>query len=302
LCGVIFIPQVLTIFKSGTQPGFFEKMKMGFLYGLIGAAGILVGVAPQLVAWKMQFGSFFAFPHQGVFNYFNPNFHEVWFGVHGLFIWHPFLIICVVGLLLMVLKKETRNTAVFFLIAFLLQSYMNAIPSDPGASCAFGMRRLTEYLAILAFGFGPFLTVKKPYVRRFTNTALWLLCLLFGCINLCYFTVIGWPYGNPQLLCSNEPDFFYWILSVIWNSDHILQKTFIPAIFTIDPVIQKIFMQTCGSIKIQILLLLLLFFSIANSVFFKECDLSFLFKIYCEKNLKVFGRKKLIGVRNRHGG
>lgn len=252
-CGVIFIPQLIAILKSGTQLNFFKKIKIGVTSCLIGGSGILLGTLPQLVAWKMQFDSFFAFPHIDVF-YFKPNFYEVWFGMHGLFVWHPFLIICIIGLFLMLRTKETRITAVLFIIVFLLQSYICAIPIDPHASHAFGMRRLTEYLPILAFGLGPFFTISKPKVRRLTKNILWCLCLVFGFINLCYFTIVGHPYGNPALL-GQAPDFINWILSVIWNDNYILQKTFIP---------------TFGYIKIQILFFLLLLISMANYIFFKE--------------------------------
>ncbi|MBN2109340.1 MAG: hypothetical protein JW832_18070, partial [Deltaproteobacteria bacterium] len=298
VCGIIFIPQFVAILKNGTQYNFLKKIKIGFLSCLNCVSGILFGVLPQLIAWKMQFDSFFAFPHIPVF-YFKPNFHEVWFGAHGLFVWHPFLAICVIGLLLMLIKKETRSTSTLFLLVLLLQSYICAIPTDPGASCAFGMRRLTEYLAMLAFGFGPFFTAGKTKVRHLMNNVFWFLCLFFGCINLCYFTIIGWPYGTPSLLCSQKPAFFEWILLVLWNADQILQKTFLPAIFTIDPIIQKTFWSTCGSIKIQILFFLAVMIPIANSLFFKEGAVSFLFKICCEKPRPFLGRKKYAGESKR---
>jgi hypothetical protein len=254
VCGIIFVPQFLSVFKNGTQFNFLKKIKLGFVSCLTGGSGMLLGGLPQLIAWKIQFGSFFAFPHQGVFNYVRPNFYEVWFGVHGLFIWHPFLAVCVLGLFIMLIKKETRNTAVLFLIALLAQSYICALPTDPGASCSFGMRRLTEYIGIMAFGFGPFFTLIKPKRRLLTSSALWLLCLIFGCINLCYFTIAGFPYGDPNLRCTQDPQLLKWIFSVLMNTNSILQKTFIPAF---------------GSMKMQILLLLFLLIPMANAIFFK---------------------------------
>ena len=103
--------------------------------------------------------------------------------------------------------------------------------------------------------------------------------------------MLGWPYGNPGLLCVNDPALLEWILSVLWNADNILRKTFIPAVFTVDPVIRTIFKPVFESIKIQIWLLLAILIFISNYAVFRECDFSFLFKIYFKES-KLKGETK----------
>jgi hypothetical protein len=115
------------------------------------AAGFLLAFAPQLVVWKLLYGSFVTIPQGGGF----VAGHPAWAGVlfsphHGLFAWSPLLYLGLAGLAWWARTAPGRALAV---LAFLLAlTRLNAGVADWPAGAAFGARRFDAALPFLGLG------------------------------------------------------------------------------------------------------------------------------------------------------
>ncbi|MCX6779002.1 MAG: hypothetical protein NTU97_02115 [Candidatus Magasanikbacteria bacterium] len=107
---------------------------------------------PQLIVWKVLYGSFFTIPQgSGFLHFFNPQIWNFLFsGFHGLFFWHPLLLLGLIGLILSYKRYHTIFGTL--LIVLLGQIYINSIVNDWWAGQSFGSRRMIESLPIFAFG------------------------------------------------------------------------------------------------------------------------------------------------------
>lgn len=115
------------------------------------AAGFLAAFAPQLVVWKLLYGSFVTIPQGGGF----VAGHPAWAGVlfsphHGLFAWSPLLYVGLAGLALWARTEPGRTLAV---LAFVLAlTRLNAGVADWPAGAAFGARRFDATLPFFGLG------------------------------------------------------------------------------------------------------------------------------------------------------
>jgi hypothetical protein len=115
------------------------------------AAGFLAAFAPQLVVWKLLYGSFVTIPQGGGF----VAGHPAWAGVlfsphHGLFAWSPLLYVGLAGLALWARTAPGRALAV---LAFVLAlTRLNAGVADWPAGAAFGARRFDATLPFFGLG------------------------------------------------------------------------------------------------------------------------------------------------------
>lgn len=108
--------------------------------------------APQLIVWKILYGSFLTIPQGfGFLHFYNPKIWEFLFsGFHGLFFWHPLLFLGLIGLFLS--YKKRRDFFWILLIILLGQIYINSIVNDWWAGQSFGSRRMIESMPIFAYG------------------------------------------------------------------------------------------------------------------------------------------------------
>lgn len=130
---------------------------------------------PQLIVWKYLYGSWVTIPQtSGFFDLTSPHWLQFLFsGYHGLFIIHPLLILCLIGLCLA--YKKQRELTIILLITLILQIYLNAGLSDWYAGGAFGARRMISSLFICALGLTALLTSLK---NKAILTVFYLLIIL----------------------------------------------------------------------------------------------------------------------------
>ena len=117
------------------------------------AAGFLAAFAPQLVVWKLLYGSFVTIPQGGGF----VAGHPAWAGVlfsphHGLFAWSPLLYVGLAGLALWARTAPGRALAATLSRFVLALTRLNAGVADWPAGAAFGARRFDATLPFFGLG------------------------------------------------------------------------------------------------------------------------------------------------------
>jgi hypothetical protein len=115
------------------------------------AAGFLVAFAPQLVVWKLLYGSFVTIPQGGGF----VAGHPAWAGVlfsphHGLFAWSPLLYVGLLGLALW--ARAAPGRALCVVVFGLTLTRLNAGVADWAGGAAFGARRFDAALPFFGLG------------------------------------------------------------------------------------------------------------------------------------------------------
>jgi len=133
----------------------------------LGSAGWMLGCMflvflPQLLFWRTVYGSFITVPQgSGYMHWFSPEVLNVLFSTrHGLFAWHPALLMAIPGILL--LARSDRRLALGVVTVLLVQLYVNAAASDWWAGDAFGGRRFSGVLAWLALPIGALAAAMEP--------------------------------------------------------------------------------------------------------------------------------------------
>lgn len=114
------------------------------------AAAAVVGFAPQMIGWKVVFGSFFTVPQGPDFiQWLRPHVFAVLFSpAYGLITWTP---LCGIAMLAYGwAPKEQRRAYAAMFAAFVLQVYINAAALNLGWT--FGMRRMCDCVPLFAAG------------------------------------------------------------------------------------------------------------------------------------------------------
>ncbi|MBU2542358.1 hypothetical protein KJ785_02260 [Patescibacteria group bacterium] len=110
-------------------------------------------------------------------------------GYHGLFSWHPFLLLGLIGLCF-AFRKNKFLVAIMSVMLF-LQIYLNASLLDWWGGSAFGARKMIGSLFIFAFGFA-YLFDDWGKDRK---KILFLYCAIFIAIIWNYLLLISSPRG-----------------------------------------------------------------------------------------------------------
>ena len=115
------------------------------------AAAILVAT-PQLFAWKVLYGAYFAMPQGSSFmRWTQPEIMSVLFSRHhGLRLWTPAMLIATAGLVVACRRGREGLSALAGILAVTI--YVNACVSDWWAGEAFGARRFVGDTVIFAIG------------------------------------------------------------------------------------------------------------------------------------------------------
>jgi hypothetical protein len=145
---------------------------------------VVIGFLPQMIAWKVIYGSFLTLPQgSGFLRWGNPCLSEILFSSrHGLFSWTPVTYIAAAGWFL--LYKKDRFLAISGLIAITLMAYVNSVVSDWWAGWGFGMRRFDGIIVFIALGVAAVIDrIKK--VSPITSA-------ISGIIILVVFTSFNW--------------------------------------------------------------------------------------------------------------
>ena len=112
------------------------------------------GLIPQFAVWKLLYSKFILIPQgTGFISFSDLHLVSVLFSLrHGLFSWHPLLLIGFSGCTL--LWSKDRVLALSLGIAFVLQWLLNSAVTDWWAGWSFGHRRFISLLPIFALGLG----------------------------------------------------------------------------------------------------------------------------------------------------
>ncbi|MBX7244261.1 MAG: hypothetical protein K1X53_02110 [Candidatus Sumerlaeaceae bacterium] len=154
-----------------------------WLSTLVAGIGLFLGFLPQMVAWKVQTGSWIANTTNYQFYLLPPNALNVLFARrHGLFFWAPAYLIALLGLVLSL--RHYRHPAVALLAVFLGVTYMYGNWWYWWLGFSFGMRGYVDYPAIFAFGFAAAIGWIATNLGRRAILIAWEVTALFFIINV----------------------------------------------------------------------------------------------------------------------
>lgn len=145
--------------------------------------GALVGFAPQLIGWKLLYGTWLTVPQgTGFLDWRSPHLLEVLVSNrHGLLTWTPVAALALVGLLL-VLRKST--TARYALAVLSLQVYVNGAAIEWWGGDAFGARRFVDVAAVLVLGMALLLASAQRHRMAWVRSGVLALCAILVAANL----------------------------------------------------------------------------------------------------------------------
>lgn len=163
-----------------------ELMRAGrtVLGGALFLGVALLVYSPQLLLWRHYYGALRPPQEPGHFLYWNPALVESLFSMRaGLFPWVPVLYLAVPGLLLA--RRWLGGLALRLGLVFALELWLNASVWDYHGSWAYGPRRYTDAVGIVALGLGgAYVVVTQgawarfgPWARRGLVAALALLVM-----------------------------------------------------------------------------------------------------------------------------
>jgi hypothetical protein len=154
-------------------------------------SGILV-FSPQILYWKLLYGSFLLVPQGGGYvDLASPRIEQVLFSSrHGLLSWTPVLWISLAGLPRLLRKAPAIGAPLA--ISTLLALYVNASVFDWWAGASFGSRRFDGALAFFALGLAASIEWLLPRVERNPMAAVSLLLAPFALWN---FLLMGAYFG-----------------------------------------------------------------------------------------------------------
>lgn len=130
----------------------------------IAAGAVLVVFSPQLVAWKLLYGSWYTVPHgEGFMRWGDPAWLETLFSSrNGLFPWAPLYLPMLAGL---AFTTARRRLATLLVLGLLLQAWVNGAVWDWWAGGSFGGRRFDSAFVVFALGAAALLHAGVELVR-----------------------------------------------------------------------------------------------------------------------------------------
>jgi len=183
---VVFVPAAMALVLSRRErPGLREVVP--------GALGFLLVVSPQLLYWKLLYGSFLLVPQGGGYvDLGSPRIEEVLFSSrHGLLSWAPVLWLALAGIPRFVRRSPALGGALA--VSTLLALYVNASVFDWWAGASFGSRRFDGALVFFALGVAASIEWVIPRVERRPLAAVSLLLAPFVLWN---FLLMGVYFGG----------------------------------------------------------------------------------------------------------
>jgi hypothetical protein len=139
---------------------------------LMFALSVLVGLLPQLLAWRAIYGEWFAVsPISPEIRWWDSHWRDVlWSARAGLFAWSPVLYVGAAGLVAMV--KRDRLLAVTAWLILGLVTWLNGAVSDWWAGAAYGGRRFDSTLPLFAAGAAIAVDLGVKWVRAHPLTVV----------------------------------------------------------------------------------------------------------------------------------
>lgn len=160
LCRAQAAPLVLVILAG------LWRSRSGWRELLLAGTSALAAFIPQLVTWRVLYGSFVIIPQgTGFIDWTGAHAVDVIFSAdRGLFNWHPILFLGLIGLVFSMRGLGAYAAAALAVFAF--TTFLNGSVRDWNASAAFGARRFDLVLPLLAFGLAGLLSRARPVLAR----------------------------------------------------------------------------------------------------------------------------------------
>jgi hypothetical protein len=162
------------------------------------AAALLV-FSPQMIVWKLLYGSFLTIPQGPGFVAGKPALGGVLFSPrHGLFSWSPLLYVGLAGLAAFAVRQPLRGLAALAFLAALAR--VNAGVADWWGGAAFGARRFDGALPLFGLGLALALGALARLARRHPLTLPAALLAGFVAWNLllaAQWRSGAWDYAEP---------------------------------------------------------------------------------------------------------
>lgn len=147
--------------------------------------------SPQMVAWKVLYGSFLTVPQgEGFFDFLHPRVLQLLFSTHGLLTWTPLYLVSIAGFYF--LYRRDRNLAVPILIVLAANILFNGFLVDWHGHWSFGARRLVNCIPLFALGLAAFL---EHYQKRIPLAVLFTALLIFTAWNILLLTQITFQHN-----------------------------------------------------------------------------------------------------------
>jgi hypothetical protein len=183
---VVFVPAAAALVLSKRERPTPREL-------VLGAIGFLLVASPQLLYWKLLYGSFLLVPQGGGYlDLGSPRIEEVLLSSrHGLLSWAPVLWLALAGLPRFVRRAPAFGGALA--VSAFLALYVNASVFDWWAGASFGSRRFDGALPFFALGLAASIEWLVPRVERRPLAAVSLLLAPFALWN---FLLMGVYFGG----------------------------------------------------------------------------------------------------------
>ena len=158
-----------------------------------GIAASLVPLGLQALAWKAVYGSYLLYTYEGEgFNWAHPHLYDVLFSpYHGLFNWHPALLVGFLGFAAWAVTTPRRTEALCFAASLLLMIYVNGSWWCWWFGDSFGSRAFEGCTLYAMLGFGWLLNVLAQRGVGFAATATAVLLAGLWNMNLLWLSSDG---------------------------------------------------------------------------------------------------------------
>lgn len=158
-------------------------------YGLMLGLGFLIGLSPQLVAWRLSTGRWLTVPQGESFMVWLPLYlPQFLFSTYrGVLSWMPLFFPAMGGLI--TLARRHRDRYIPLILVLLVEVYVNASTRDWMGCGGYGPRRLSSELVILIIGYGAFLawiSKRQSFLPHALNVVLvvhQLVLFRFGLVD-----------------------------------------------------------------------------------------------------------------------
>jgi hypothetical protein len=183
---MIIIPIAFAVFS----PNFSLRRITILRDAILFIASFLLAFSIQMIVWKILTGHFLVFSYSEgqYFDFSAPKLFKVLFSSnHGLLIWHPIFLICLLGLIFS--RTLSRPAKIAFLIAFLFQLYVTSSWWMWWMGHSFGNRAFLGLTPIFILGLSAFLKEflqagrVKSVVLIFAVLSIWNGILMMGYVS-----------------------------------------------------------------------------------------------------------------------
>ena len=174
---VVLIPISFAVFSPN-----FSLRQISVRQVILFVTGFLLTFSIQMIVWKILTGSFVVYSYSDSgqsFNFMAPKVFDVLFSSnHGLLIWHPIILVCLLGLIFN--RTLSLSAKIAFLIAFLCQLYVISSWSIWWMAHSFGNRAFLGLTPIFILGLAAFLKESLQVVRLRTLLAVFIVLSIWN--------------------------------------------------------------------------------------------------------------------------